>query len=753
MQETIPIKGLYEDGIFKVGADLYSKSYRFADINYRVASPDDQEDLYYKYCGLINALDRNAITKITISNHRIDLADFNKNILMPMKSDEKDIYRKEYNQMLRQRSALANDLIQEKYLTLSVHKRTLEEARIYFKRVETDLGAYFIRMGSTLMEMTVSDRLKIFHDFFRPGEEDRYFFDLHDMMKKGHDFRDYLCPDSMEFKKDHFLLGNRYGRVLYLREYASFIKDDLISEIMSRNRNMMMSIDIVPVPLEDAIKDAENRLLGVETNVTKWQQRQNSNYNFSAMVPYDMEQQRKELREFLDDLTTKDQRMSFVILTLVLTADSLEELNRDTESVMSSLRGNQMSILNFQQMDGLNTALPYGTIRVDAFRTLNTYGTAVLMPFNVQDIHHPHGLYYGQNKISGNMILVDRRQLKNGNEFILGVSGSGKSLFAKGEIAKMILQGNADVIIVDPEREYSPLVKALGGEVIEISANSKHHINALDMGKDYGLDEDPIVMKSEFLMSLCDHLLGDTRAKQNYRSVIDRVCKEVYQPYLKNKRQGEAPTLQDVRNRLLNQKESEAQDLALAMELFTEGSLNTFAKPTNVDVDNRLICFDIHELGSQLMAMGMLVMLESIFNRITENKAKGKETFIFIDEIYLLFQHEYSAVFLSNLWKRVRKYGAYACGITQNVDDLLQSYTARTMLSNSECVVMMSQAQTDIDELADLLLIPKTQFSQVTNSEPGNGLIKVGRDLVPFDSRIPTDTKLYKLTSTKPGES
>ncbi len=471
------------------------------------------------------------------------------------------------------------------------------------------------------------------------------------------------------------------------------------------------------------------------------------------MVPYDMEQQRKELREFLDDLTTKDQRMSFLILTLVLTADSLEELNRDTESVMSSLRGNQMSILNFQQMDGLNTALPYGTIRVDAFRTLNTYGTAVLMPFNVQDIHHPHGLYYGQNKISGNMILVDRRQLKNGNEFILGVSGSGKSLFAKGEIAKMILQGNADVIIVDPEREYSPLVKALSGEVIEISANSKHHINALDMGKDYGLDEDPIVMKSEFLMSLCDHLLGDTRAKQNYRSVIDRVCKEVYQPYLKNKRQGEAPTLQDVRNRLLNQKESEAQDLALAMELFTEGSLNTFAKPTNVDVDNRLICFDIHELGSQLMAMGMLVMLESIFNRITENKAKGKETFIFIDEIYLLFQHEYSAVFLSNLWKRVRKYGAYACGITQNVDDLLQSYTARTMLSNSECVVMMSQAQTDIDELADLLLIPKTQFSQVTNSEPGNGLIKVGRDLVPFDSWIPIDTKLYKLTSTKPGES
>lgn len=268
MQETIPIRGLYEDGIFKVGQDLFSKTYRFADINYRVASPDDQDELYSRYCDLINALDPSAITKITISNHRINLSDFEKNILMPLKNDQKDEYRKEYNHMLRQRSALSNDLIQEKYLTVSVHKRTLEDARIYFKRVETDLGAYFTRMGSMLMAMTVSDRLKIFHDFFRPGEEDRYFFDLQDLMKKGHDFRDYLCPDSMEFRKDHFLLGNRYGRVLYLREYASFIKDDLISDIMGRNRNMMMSIDIVPVPLEDAIKDAENRLLGVETNVS-----------------------------------------------------------------------------------------------------------------------------------------------------------------------------------------------------------------------------------------------------------------------------------------------------------------------------------------------------------------------------------------------------------------------------------------------------------------------------------------------------
>ena len=752
MQETIPIQGLYEEGIFRIGADLYSRTYRFSDINYRVASPEDQEAIFIKYCELINALDSSAITKITISNRKMDLDDFENNILFSHQLDGLDPYRDEYNWMLRQQTSIANDLIQEKYLTVSIHKRSLEDARLYFKRVDTDLGGYFTRVGSSLQELDCPERLKIFHDFYRPGEESRFFFDLKDLMKKGHDFKDYLVPDSMEFKKDYFLFGNHYGRVLYLREYASFISDTLIADLMAKNRNMMLSIDIVPVPLEDAIKDAENRLLGIETNVTKWQQRQNSNYNFSAAVPYDMEQQRKELREFLDDLTTRDQRMAFALVTLVLTADSKEDLERDTESVLSSLKGCQMSILNFQQMDGLNTVLPYGALKIDPFRTLNTQATAILMPFNVQDIHHPHGIYYGQNEISGNMILVDRRELKNGNEFILGVSGSGKSLFGKNEFTKHILMGEADVIIIDPEREYSPLVRALGGEVINISANSKNHINALDMGKEYGLDEDPIVMKSEFLMSLCDQLLGDTRAKQNYRSVIDRCCKEIYKVYIKNGRKGEAPTLQDFRNKLLEQKEPEAQDLALAMELFTEGSLNTFAKPTNVDVENRLICYDIHELGNQLMSMGMLVMLESIFNRITENRAKGRQTYIYIDEIYLLFQHEYSAVFLSNLWKRVRKYGAYACGITQNVEDLLQSYTARTMLANSECVVMLSQAQTDLVELADLLRIPQEQLSRVSNAEPGRGLIKVGRDLVPFDSRIPTNTRLYQLMSTKATE-
>ena len=351
--------------------------------------------------------------------------------------------------------------------------------------------------------------------------------------------------------------------------------------------------------------------------------------------------------------------------------------------------------------------------------------------------------------ISKNMIIADRRQLLNGNEFILGVSGGGKSFAAKGEIINQMLSGNADIIIIDPEREYSQLVKAMGGEIINISATSPTHINAMDMNREYGDGANPVILKSEFIMSLCEQLIGGNNLGAVQKSIIDRCTASVYRTYQQNDYKGEVPTLQDFRAELLKQSEPEAQEIALAIELFTNGSLNTFAKHTNVDTDNRLICYDILDLGKQLMPIGMLVVLDSILNRITQNRAKGKNTFIFIDEIYLLFQHEYSANFLFTLWKRVRKYGAYASGITQNVDDLLQSHTARTMLANSEFIIMLNQASTDRIELAKLLNISDTQLSYITNVDAGHGLIKVGSSLVPFANKFPKNTKLYKLMTTK----
>ena len=409
-------------------------------------------------------------------------------------------------------------------------------------------------------------------------------------------------------------------------------------------------------------------------------------------------------------------------------------------------------ILKFQQLDGLNTAMPFGVRKIESFRTLTTESLAVFIPFRVQDICHTNGVYYGQNVISKNMIIADRRQLLNGNEFILGVSGGGKSFTAKGEVINQVLAGNADIIIIDPEREYSPLVRALGGEIINISATSPTHINAMDMNREYGDGANPVILKSEFIMSLCEQLIGGNNLGAVQKSIIDRCTASVYRTYQQNNYTGEVPTLQDFREELLKQPEPEAQEIALAIELFTNGSLNTFAKKTNVNTDNRLICYDILDLGKQLMPIGMLVVLDSILNRITQNRAKGKNTFIFIDEIYLLFQHEYSANFLFTLWKRVRKYGAYATGITQNVDDLLQSHTARTMLANSEFIVMLNQASTDRLELAKLLNISDTQLSYITNVDAGHGLIKVGSSLVPFANKFPKNTKLYKLMTTKPGE-
>ena len=556
----------------------------------------------------------------------------------------------------------------------------------------------------------------------------------------------------MEFEKDYFKIGDRYGRVLFMREYASYIKDSMISEITELNRNLMLSIDVIPVPTDEAVREAESRLLGVETNITNWQRRQNSNNNFSATVPYDMEQQKKEMKEFLDDLTTRDQRMMFAVLTMVHTADTKEQLDNDTEAILTTARKHlcQFSTLKFQQMDGLNTAMPFGVRKIDSFRTLTTESLSVLMPFRVQDVFHENGIYYGQNVISKNMIIADRRQLLNGNAFVLGVSGGGKSFFAKGDIVNIILATGADVIIVDPEREYGALVNALGGEVINISATSKNHINAMDMSEEYGDGANPVILKSEFIMSLCEQFVP-LGAKE--KSIIDRCTANVYRGYQQRNYTGKVPTLKDFREELLRQEEPEAQSIALAIELFTDGSLNTFAKQTNVDTDNRLICYDILDLGKQLMSIGMLVVMDSILNRITQNRAKGKATFIFIDEIYLLFQHEYSANFLFTLWKRVRKYGAFATGITQNVDDLLQSHTARTMLANSEFIVMLNQASTDREELARLLNISDLQLSYITNVDAGHGLIKVGSSLVPFANKFPKNTKLYKLMTTKPGES
>ena len=754
VQDTIPIRRIWPDGLFQFGGK-FSKTIRFSDINYAIASKEDKTSMFLGYSELLNALDTGSTTKITINNKRLNRRNFEREILIPPQGDHLDGGRSEYNAMLLDKvTDSSNSMVQERYVTVSTHKKTPEEARTFFDRVMNDVTTRLNHLDSHCEELDAVERLRVLHDFYRVGEESRFHIDLRECMKTGRSFKDTICPDSMEFWKDHFIMGDKYGRAMFLKEYDSYIKDSMINELTSLNRTMMLSIDVIPVPTDEAVREMQNRLLGVETNVTNWQRRQNSNNNFSAVVPYDLEQQRKETREMLDDLTTRDQRMMFAVVTLVHLADSKEELDSDTETLQSIARKHlcQLTTLNWQQDAGLVTALPLGLRRIDALRTLTTEALAVLMPFKAQEIRDRGGIYYGQNVISKNLIIADRKQLLNGNGFVLGVSGSGKSFTAKREITALALSTQDDILIIDPESEYRPLVEGLGGEVVEISATSSNHINAMDMEQGYGEGENPVVLKSEFLLSLCEQSVGAGKLSAKEKSIIDRCTAQCYHDYVRDGCRGQAPTLQDFHAELLRQPEAEARDVALALELFTEGSLNTFAKPTNVDMSSRIACYDIRKLGKQLLSMGMLVILDSFLNRITRNRRLGRNTWIYIDEIYLLFQHEYSANFLFTLWKRVRKYGACCTGLTQNVDDLLQSHTARTMLANSEFLVMLNQASTDRLELARLLNISDNQLSYITNVDFGRGLIKCGSAIVPFMDNFPRHTQLYKLMTTKPSD-
>lgn len=755
VQDIIPVQAIYEDGIFKVGNDKYSKTYMFSDINFAVLSENEKEAVFYDYQEILNSFDTAATTKLTINNRKINKEEFEENILLSMRNDGLDNYRKEYNNMLRQKVASSNAIIQEKYITISINKKNLDDARAYFSRVGAELSTRFLKLGSILTPLDSIERLKIAHDFYHLDDDSAFQFDFKNAMQKGYNFKDAVCPNSMAFEKDYMEIGNKFVRTLYLQGYSSGVRDDFLSSLTGLNKNLMLSIDISPVPMSKAIKDAENRLLGVETNITNWQRKQNSNNNFSATVPYDLEQQRAEMKEFLDDLTSRDQRMLLAVITMVIVADSKKQLDEDTEELMNIANSvtSKLTTLTYQQLDGLNTVMPFGVRKIDVFRTLTTESLAIFIPFNVQDVYHEKGIYYGINPRNGNLIIADRTGLLNGNSFILGVSGGGKSFMAKMEIIlRALADPDVDIILIDPEREYKLLTEMLKGQHITISANSSNHINAMDMNKNYGEGASPLADKSQFIMSLCEQVVGTYNIKPEYQSIVDRCALSVYREYISNGYKGKMPTLIDLYDELLKQPEPEAKQIGLSLERYVKGSLNTFAHETNVDVNNRIVCYDILELGKDLTPVGMLAILDNILNRITSNREKGKRTFIFIDEIYLLFAHEYSALFLQKLWKRARKYGACITGITQNVGDLLQSHTARTMLANSEFVVMLNQAAEDRTTVANLLHISDAELKYIENSKVGHGLIKVGSSMVPFENEFPKNTELYKLMSTKPGE-
>lgn len=744
-QDTISVDTVYKDGIFKIG-NRYTKSYRFLDINYAIASKEEKTGLFLDYGDLLNSFDSSVMVKITVNNHKIDLHKFKEDILIPFKEDGLDEYRKEYNEMLLDKLKESDDIVQEKYLTLTVFKNNVEEARSYFSRIGTELSSHFAKLGSGCIELNLEERLKILHDFYR-SDESEFNFDMKDNMRKGHSFKDLICPLAPEFKHKYFKLDDKYGRVLYLSNYPRFIKDSIVSELCNLNKNMMYSMDLISIPTDEAVKEIERKLLGVNTNITNWQRRQNANNNFSAVIPYDMEMQREECKEFLDDLTIRDQRMMLCNITIVHLADSKEELDNDTELLKSVARKFMcdLSILYFssRQLDGLCTALPIGLNRLNIIRTLLTESASVFIPFRAQEIADKGGIWYGQNAITNNPIFCNKECLQNPNAFVLGVPGSGKSFLTKEEIEFIIMRTDDDILICDPENEYSNIIRKFGGEVIEISAGSKDHINAMDMKDGYGDSGDPVRDKSQFIMSLIEQV-SRKGIDDLERSIIDRCVRETYMEF-------ERPTLKTLRAKLLEQQEKEAKALALKLEIFTDGSLDAFAHETNVDVDNRIVSYNIFKLRKQLKTMGLLVITDAMINRVNENFIKGKKTHIFIDEFHVVFENEQSAAFFNSAWRQFRKRDAYPTGITQNVEYLLDSVEASTMLSNSEFVVMLNQAYQDREKLGRLLNISDEQMSYITNAQSGCGLIKYGGILVPFVNKMPKGL-LYDLNTTKPSD-
>ena len=774
VQDTIPVHTVHEEGIYEFdsadnkkkrffqklfGLKLqtsnmkrFSMSFQISDINYFSISEQEREALFKAYRSILNSFDPSVAYKISVVNHYVNQLEFETNVLIPASDDGLSAYRNEYNGILQSKIDENSRITQDKYLTLTISRKSLEEARSFFQRVGAELNAQFSdKMKVELKPLNANERLRLLHDFYRAGEEVFYTFNLRESARRGHSFKDYVCADGMEIKSDYIRIGDRWARTLCLSHYPSNAGDDLIAKLTDLNKQLIISVDYIPVPKEEAIKKIQSVLLSINTNIVNYNKRQVQDKTF-APIPYSLQQQQEAATEHLQAVTELDERWFFGLLTLVHVADTKEELDADTESLVAIAREKmcQFSKPFFRQLETMQTALPYGVRRLHDVDTLTSVSAASFIPFLAPRLMDKGGIYYGSNPMTGEMITADRKKLINSNGFIFGKSGGGKSFAAKGEINAVMLGTTDDVIILDPQREYSDLVRALGGEVIRISASSPSHINAMDINADYGEGVNPVISKTEFVLSLCAEILHGLEGKE--RSLIDRCTGRVLRKYVSEGYTGNAPTLADLHAELLKQPEPEAKDIALRLEVFVNGSLDTFAKPTNVKTDGRLICFDLKDLEGQIKTLGMLIVLDSVINRVSSNRAKKKHTRVYIDEFHVFTANEYSRKFFISFWKRARKYGGILTGITQNVGDLTRSEDTQDIISNSEFLLLLTQSPYDQEKFASMLHLSPEQVKFINEARVGRGLIKCGNAILPFENVFPKDTALYKLMTTKLNE-
>ena len=750
IQQTIEIMKVAENGIFEVARNRFSKCYRFQDINYTTTNETEQIDIFERYCKFLNSLD--VSFKITINNRNKDMEQVRDYVFLQKKDDGYNGLRKIYNDIMEQKIHEGRQGIeQERYLTITIERKNFEEAKAQFATIEAPVHKAFGELGAEIVPLSGNERIKVLYDYYHLGDENSFDFDIRDAKKVGADFRNDLCNGMIQFYPDYFKDEKKFCRALFIKKYPSSLSDRFLNEITSLPVHSIASIDVVPIPKDMTTKILQKKYLGIESDIIKQQRVRNRNNDFSSEISYNKRIEKKEIEEIMDDVRENDQCLYYVSVTVILMADTKEELDSMTETVETIGKRNSVTIEEhyLKQRESLNTALPIGVRQVETMRTMLTQSLAVLMPFNVQELNDKQGCYYGINQVSKNINIGNRKKLINGNGFVFGVPGSGKSFFCKMEMGNVFLSGNDEIIVIDPMNEYFDIAQTYGGTVVNMSTYTDNYVNPLDMdvwSLDLNDSKGMIREKGEFILGLCEQCMGES-LNSRQKSIIDRCVRKLYIEIARN-REKYVPIMSDFYEILMNQPEDEARDIALSLELFVNGSLNIFNHQTNVDVDNRFTVYGIRDLGTELSPITMLVMMESIQNRIIANGKRGIATWLYIDEFHVLLNSEYSAKYLQQLWKKVRKQGGLCTGITQNIVDLLQNYTATTMLANSEFVALLKQANTDSSRMAEVIGVSEAQLRFVTNTSSGMGLMKCGNVVIPFDNTIEKGTDLYNLYNT-----
>ena len=787
VQESIPYKKVYPDtGIIETSDGVFCRAYKFQDVNFSVAKQSDQEDIFVRYCQLLNQFDSSVNFQILILNHAVDRKDFEKNILIPLQNNGLDVLIEEENQiMLDAMIEGRNNLVTDKYLIVSIRAESAEKAAMQFARYDTDVVSAIERIGQAGCDiLSATDYLELLYDIYNQGEEADFAaktviddngtqcFDFRNLKWLGLTTKDAIGPASMTFKPNYFQLGDVYGRVEYLANLPSTLNSAFYPEITSLDFELIASMQLRSMPPDKALKKIRDRLTSINGDIIAQQKKAAQGGYSGELISPTLRYSQNEVNEMLEDLQTRDQKIFNMTMTFVHFAPSIDELNRQTEQIKSTARKYLVTVntMQYQQEAGLNTSLPLCNNQVAITRVLTTETVAIFVPFNVQDLHDTNGIYYGTNAISKNMCVYNRLHAKNPAGWLFGVPGSGKSFSAKAEMMQVLLRNQTDeVFVVDPEREFFPLVSCLnkycGDKPIarceHIALGSKNYINPLDLAQTDDEDIDPMATMLSYVLGLVNQMYSaDYPLPSGADSLIDRAMRQIYRPYLDTLAAGRpderlVPTLKDLQKQLMAYNEPAAREVALAMEIYTQGSLDLFAHQT-VHRENeghtRLTVFDIKDTGKSLKSIAMLVVTNFLWNRIAYNRYRGVKTWVYFDEIYLLFRDEHSAQFLNELWKRSRKYNGIITGITQNIDDLLSNPMARTLLSNSEYIYMLSQSPMDRAALAQLLQLSDSQLSYITNADKGCGLLRAEKALVPITNKFPKNTELYRVMNTNMNE-